>query len=390
MAWQGSKLLLMGSADAIPAAPAQAVVFVEDLPPAAQAAAAAKNWAPGLENLGNTCYMNACLQCLHAVPELRLALAAYSGPAAGPADGAHALTAALRDLFAELRAAGDAVTPARFLGALRALLPTFGATGRDGVPMQQDAEECWTGVLEALRQRLPAAPGQGPLVKQLFGIPQAAVLTAGETGESVAEAGTVFTLKCNITSAVNHVTDGFRLALDASREARSAAAGRDVVFSGTTRLVGLPAVLTVQLMRFDYKSATQAKCKILRAVAFPLLLDVYEFAAPELQAALDPPRARRKAAEDAAVAAKLAGGEAPPAAGGGEHTGLYTLVALLTHKGRYADGGHYVSYVKQADGSWLEFDDERTLPRSEAEILALKGGGDHHMAYLCLYRSELA
>ena len=81
---------------------------------------------------------------------------------------------------------------------------------------------------------------------------------------------------------------------------------------------------------------------------------------------------------------------APAYAGPPAHTGFYSLVALVTHKGRYADGGHYVSYVKQTDGSWLEFDDERPIQRTEADILALKGGGDHPMAYLCLYRAELA
>lgn len=33
----------------------------------------------GLENLGNTCYMNATLQCLKSVPELRNSLNQYPG-----------------------------------------------------------------------------------------------------------------------------------------------------------------------------------------------------------------------------------------------------------------------------------------------------------------------
>lgn len=31
-------------------------------------------------------------------------------------------------------------------------------------------------------------------------------------------------------------------------------------------------------------------------------------------------------------------------------TGIYDLVAVLTHKGRSADSGHYVAWVKQESG----------------------------------------
>lgn len=31
-------------------------------------------------------------------------------------------------------------------------------------------------------------------------------------------------------------------------------------------------------------------------------------------------------------------------------TGVYDLVAVLTHKGRSADSGHYVAWVKQESG----------------------------------------
>lgn len=32
-------------------------------------------------------------------------------------------------------------------------------------------------------------------------------------------------------------------------------------------------------------------------------------------------------------------------------TGLYELYAVLTHKGRDADSGHYVAWTKQSDGT---------------------------------------
>jgi uncharacterized UBP type Zn finger protein len=33
-------------------------------------------------------------------------------------------------------------------------------------------------------------------------------------------------------------------------------------------------------------------------------------------------------------------------------TGIYDLVAVLTHKGRSADSGHYVAWVKQESGNF--------------------------------------
>lgn len=33
-------------------------------------------------------------------------------------------------------------------------------------------------------------------------------------------------------------------------------------------------------------------------------------------------------------------------------TGIYDLVAVLTHKGRSADSGHYVAWVKQESGQF--------------------------------------
>jgi len=64
------------------------------------------------------------------------------------------------------------------------------------------------------------------------------------------------------------------------------------------------------------------------------------------------------------------------------------LKGVLTHKGRSADSGHYVSWIKQDDGQWVEFDDEYLNLAREEDILQLSGGGDWHMAYLLLYKAE--
>ena len=69
-------------------------------------------------------------------------------------------------------------------------------------------------------------------------------------------------------------------------------------------------------------------------------------------------------------------------------TGFYELHAVLTHKGRSADSGHYVAWVRNKDDSWTEFDDHQPNPKKLDDILALKGGGDHHMGYLLMYKAQ--
>ncbi len=83
----GAQLMMMGTAGDLPVAPTAAVVFVEDMhasdshvvcPHACTNTLVSDAWqsvyTPGLENHGNTCYLNATLQCLFRVPELKSAL----------------------------------------------------------------------------------------------------------------------------------------------------------------------------------------------------------------------------------------------------------------------------------------------------------------------------
>jgi len=70
-------------------------------------------------------------------------------------------------------------------------------------------------------------------------------------------------------------------------------------------------------------------------------------------------------------------------------TGMYELFAVLTHKGRSADSGHYIAWIKETDDKWLKYDDDRVSICNNEEIKKLsgKGGGDWHMAYIVLYRT---
>ena len=148
---EGQKLMMMGTADKVPEAPQSSQVFLEDLPENEQDVDGFAKYGAGLQNLGNTCYMNSTLQCLYAVPELRQALQAYPAASSG-LDSNAKLTEAAKGLFADLNRSAQAVHPLRFLLMLRERFPQFGEQNRQGQYSQQDAEECWTQLVFTLKE----------------------------------------------------------------------------------------------------------------------------------------------------------------------------------------------------------------------------------------------
>ena len=152
----GQKLMMMGTADKVPEAPANSQVFLEDLPEGEQDIDGFSKYGAGLQNLGNTCYMNSTVQCLYAVPELKSALQSYTA-SGGSFDPNSKLTEAAKGLFSDLTRSAQAVHPLRFLLMLRERFPQFGETNRQGQYSQQDAEECWTQLVYTLKETLKVA-----------------------------------------------------------------------------------------------------------------------------------------------------------------------------------------------------------------------------------------
>ena len=195
----------------------------------------------------------------------------------------------------------------------------------------------------------------------------------------------------------------------------------------------------MNFLRFYWKQASAAagteagKAKILRSVLFPKVFDIFEFCTDELKQSLlqgreletqnrtkeDEARLAGQAEEEKKAAAdgdvemeeekkeepskkKLVGAAAKAAQkeaeikkhdeilyrpfNSGLDTGCYQLIGVVTHKGREADGGHYIGWGHASGDDWLQCDDEFVTGVKTEDILQLKGGGDWHTAYLCFYR----
>ncbi|KAL1147639.1 hypothetical protein V6Z11_A10G068800 [Gossypium hirsutum] len=381
---QGQKLMMIGTADEIVKAPEKGPVFMEDLEEEEQVISLGHS--AGLFNLGNTCYMNSTVQCLHSVPELKSALFkhSHSGRSSDLDQTSHMLTVATRDLFNELDKSVKPVAPMQFWMVLLMKHPRF-SRSHNGVFMQQDTEECWTQLLYTLSQSLrsPGSSANVDTVKDLFGTKIASRIHCQESGEESFETESIYSLKCHISQEVNHLLEGLKHGLKSELEKASPALGHSAIYFKESQINDLP------------RESSQ-KDKILPKVDYPLELDVYDLCPRQLLRDDEGKKLGSKANEKSsgskdgdvkmtdAEGSSNAGGEssattsqeAVPSDKETSLTGIYDLVAVLTHKGRSADSGHYVAWVKQENGKWIEFDDDNHIPQQEEDIVKLSGGGN--------------
>lgn len=417
----GAMLLMMGTADELPQEPVQKTVFMEDM--TEQQLASALDVPAGLNNLGNTCYMNATIQCLRSVPELNDALKNYTGglTSGGAIVASDSITAAMRDLFKTMDKSSQPLPPLVFLQVLHMAYPQFAEKAEQGGFQQQDANECWTELVRCLQQKLPGLPSStgdqngsaqasSPVgfMDQYFGGEFDVSMKCEESEEEAESKSTekFYQLSCFIEKEVKYMHTGLRSRMEEHITKNSPTLGRDAVYKKSNKINRLPAYLTIQFVRFYFKEKEAINAKILKDVKFPLSLDVFELCSEDLQKKLVPARDKFKEQEDKfaeeQTKAKKAGQNVPtrkidpnkktrkepfsfPEDTGSNNSGYYELQAVLTHKGRSSSSGHYVAWVRRKGDDWLMFDDDNVTGITSEDVLRLSGGGDWHCAYVLLY-----
>ena len=244
----GMTLMMMGTAEEQGLRePAQAVQFLEDMTPAERARAmneaAAVMVSAGLENLGNTCYMNSVFQCLKRVNELKSCLKEMQAPEDQSAyDPNTLLTMAAGATMKGLEAKEDYLVPHQFIQMLRTAHPLFDEVDeRSRVHKQQDADEALISVLGSFRGPLQRAnPDNEDVIGNLF---ELELQTTHTNKEDPTEVTTVMEKQLKLTCQIengkesaNSLQDGLKLALEGDIEKDSQSLGRNAVWSKVSKV----------------------------------------------------------------------------------------------------------------------------------------------------------
>lgn len=301
----------------------------------------------GLQNLGNTCYLNAQMQCLYHIPYVRNII--LRDPSHFESDEPSPAYIGLRQLFSDMEEAskqnGRAVSPSVLCQLLA--IP---------VNEQQDSQEFWKLLLPAL---------QVPKLIDLYtGTYENYIVALDGSNRERRFRETYLDLSLDVPTTIAQETESTSILESLSQqfnqpELLSAATGNawrpspdaDKVdaHKGYQLIVhGLPSILQLHLKRFHFDWNTETTSKLNHAITFPSQLDLTSIVAQD------------DCDSDDSIDACI-----------------YDLQAVVVHVGEY-HSGHYYSYVRPdvRTNDWYRFNDEIHTKVHFMEVMRDAYGGN--------------
>lgn len=301
----------------------------------------------GLENLGNTCFLNSVLQCLTYTEPLAAYLQSGKHQSSCHIAGFCALCAIQKHVSRALQATGRILAPKDLVLNLRCISRNFRNS------RQEDAHEYMVNLLESMHKCcLPSGvPSESAnayeksLVHKIFGGRLRSQVKCTQCSYcsnkfdpfldlslEIAKADSVLKALNNFTAA--ELLDGGEKQYHCQRCKQKVRALKQLT------VYKAPYVLTIHLKRFRAHDPGQKNDK---KVQFGSTLDMKPFVSGSYEGDLK-----------------------------------YTLYGVLVHHGWSTHSGHYYCFVRTSSGMWYSLDDNRVVQVNERSVLEQK-------AYMLFY-----
>ncbi|XP_042462291.1 ubiquitin carboxyl-terminal hydrolase 21-like [Zingiber officinale] len=295
----------------------------------------------GLKNLGNTCFLNAVLQCLtHTVPFVQKILKTDHSPCFRAADGDFCSFCAFKQHVSScLLLSGYVTSPVKFAENLSQISPHF------QLGQQEDAHEFLQSLLDSIHSCClgnksddwKSSLDKDSFVTQVFGGCLRSQLRCCGCGHLSDTFEPLLDLSLEIDNAesvVDALTSFTRLEKIDDSEIKLICEGckSQVTMEKQLKLKTAPEVLALHLKRF--KNDGNTCYKIYDSVNFPLELDLSSF----LSCPID------------------------------EVQFKYDLSSVLVHIGS-PYSGHYYCFVRSSPSTWYQIDDRKVTRVAEEYVL---------------------